>query len=206
VYVDDPQALRECIESRLSFSPKLAEDVAAEVTKLLDDHRLMRLACTPLSCRGVRTTAPCTMPAAAPLDATSPQVRAPIRPHLHVQSTPTSETLLQVLLTTRSLEEPLTSYLLETLVSICDSETGSGDEGDADALLPQLILQQLKVLDNGNCSDAVAGLLIEAFASLPPDIQAQMAAIVGDTVPEERTEGVALRTCRTLDVLLRGAH
>lgn len=63
----------------------------------------------------------------------------------------------------------------------------------------QLIISQLWVLDNGNCSDDVIDLLLEAFESLPPKMQAHMACIVGEMVPQNRSAG----TLCTVKILLQ---
>lgn len=107
-----------------------------------------------------------------------------------------SESLLQVLLTTTSLEEPLTRVLLEALVAMCMDEPmehDSDQEGAEDNVpVQQLIISQLRVLDNGNCSNEVIDLLLEAFTSLPPAMQAHMASVVGEMVPQNRSGGTAL--------------
>lgn len=106
-----------------------------------------------------------------------------------------SDTLLQVLLTTQSLKEPLTEILLEKLVELCNegNESLIVDQGVERPLhqqpLPQLLLAQLQVLDNGNCSEKVSNLMIEAFESLPPPMQAQICTIVGEAVPPEKVAG-----------------
>jgi hypothetical protein len=99
-----------------------------------------------------------------------------------------------VLLTTQTLEEPLTRVLLEMMVEMCQDEVmaNKDDQDDSQERVPlqQLIIIQLQVLDNGNCSDEVVSLLLEAFASLPPNMQASMASVVGEMVPQNRSEGV----------------
>ena len=138
-----------------------------------------------------------------------------------VQGQPQSESMLQVLLTTAALEGPLTRVLLEALVAMCVDEdmhdahelrnhnsedqenSQSGPEGlnnnAADAEnnnnstvpLQRVIISQLRVLDNGNCSDEVTELLLEAFAGLPACMQAHMAAVVGEMVPQTRSAGAS---------------
>lgn len=109
-----------------------------------------------------------------------------------------SDTLLQVLLTTQSLEEALTEILLEKFVELCNegNESLTVDQSVETPLhqqpLPQLLLAQLQVLDNGNCSEKVSNLMIEAFESLPPPMQAQICTIVGEAVPAEKVEGPKL--------------
>lgn len=109
-----------------------------------------------------------------------------------------SDTLFQVLLTTQCLEEPLAELLLEKFVEVCNEGDNPLVAEDAvevplhEQPLSQLLLAQLQVLDNGNCSHKISNLMIEAFESLPPPMQAQICTIVGEAVPPDKVEGASL--------------
>eukprot|EP00892_Ulva_mutabilis_P010231 jgi/Ulvmu1/7580/UM038_0003.1 len=161
--VHDLQTLRSTLASSLAFHAERITIFTEGVSNICGDPNFLRASCLPLvSTEGVLI----------------------------------SDTLMQVLLTTQCLEEPLTKVLLEKLVEVCNEEgTTSTAQPDEEAdpeqqHLPQLLLAQLQVLDNGNCSEKVAHLMIEAFESLPPHMQAQICAIVGEVVPLDQIKDV----------------
>ena len=96
----------------------------------------------------------------------------------------------------------MTRVLLEALVALCMDESmdHDSDVDDTEDTVPvqQLIIAQLRVLDNGNCSDEVIELLLEAFTGLPPKMQALMASVVGEMVPQNRSGGVCRRVFRSI--------
>ena len=125
-----------------------------------------------------------------------------IKRHLLVQGTCMSDTLMQVLLTTQCLEEPVTEIILEKLVEVCNEERSSTSHSASrdeeiplhEQPFPQLLLAQLQILDNGNCTEKIASLMIEAFESLPPPMKAQICTILGEVVPPEHIAGLTRNT------------
>lgn len=120
---------------------------------------------------------------------------------------PLTRVLLEALVAMCVDEDMHDAHELHNHNSEDQEDTQSGPEGNSEGLnnnaadvennsnstvpLQRVIISQLRVLDNGNCSDEVTELLLEAFAGLPACMQAHMAAVVGEMVPQTRSAGAS---------------